>query len=79
MAFTLITGSRAQTRTGNLPVNSRTLCRLSYAGSADEHLARARCTGTFAAHKGSVPGAVPGPDGRTGRVPRRRQTLLARA
>ena len=26
-------GSRAKTRTWNLPVNSRTLCRLSYAGS----------------------------------------------
>jgi hypothetical protein len=28
------TGSRDRTRTYNLPVNSRTLCRLSYAGSA---------------------------------------------
>ena len=38
-AFPLVrgqeTGSRDRTRTYNLPVNSRTLCRLSYAGSAD--------------------------------------------
>src|SRR6185437_6764628 len=38
-------GSRDRTRTYNLPVNSRTLCRLSYAGSTRirvAHLRRAR-------------------------------------
>jgi hypothetical protein len=39
-----ITGSRAKTRTWNLPVNSRLLCQLSYAGSTRirvAHLGRA--------------------------------------
>ena len=40
-----VLGSRDRTRTYNLPVNSRTLCRLSYAGSTRirvAHLRRAR-------------------------------------
>jgi hypothetical protein len=53
--------SRAQTRTGNLPVNSRTLCRLSYAGSTGrfrrpDHGSRPAFR---RAHKGSAPGTVP--------------------
>ena len=34
--------SRAKTRTWNLPVNSRTLCRLSYAGSTRIRVAHPR-------------------------------------
>ena len=37
-----ITGSRDRTRTYNLPVNSRTLCRLSYAGSTRIRVAHLR-------------------------------------
>jgi hypothetical protein len=32
MAWALYSGSREWTRTTNLPVNSRLLCQLSYAG-----------------------------------------------
>src|SRR6202012_2332916 len=38
------TGSRDRTRTYNLPVNSRTLCRLSYAGSTRIRVAHLRRT-----------------------------------
>jgi hypothetical protein len=59
-------GSRGVTRTHNLPVNSRTLCRLSYAGSLAITLA-GTAPGTIAARISVAhPGRYPGP-GRRGR------------
>jgi hypothetical protein len=50
-------GSRDRTRTYNLPVNSRTLCQLSYAGSRRA----AGGAGAGRGHKISAPGGLPDP------------------
>ena len=60
-------GSRSWTRTNNLPVNSRLLCQLSYAGPlrSEPHM-----TDTLA-HASSVPARRSGAAGRCSGDPRR--------
>ena len=53
------TSSRDRTRTYNLPVNSRTLCRLSYAGPPGADPARPGSGDQRRGHKGSAPPLCP--------------------